>query len=843
MAHDTATARRAYGSSEILHACGRLSTVLALTLLTFVWGGTYLYLKLDREKSFQATIENTANLASIFEEQVARSIKDIDKTILFLRHAYESDPTGFDLPSWTTNVYLLRDLTVQIALIGPDGKLMATNVARNVDPVDLSDREHFRVHLTGIRDTLFISKPVLGRASGKWTVQLTRRISKPDGSFGGVIVASLDPYHLSKFIEQIDLGQGGTITLIGTDGIIRARGGLNSDTLGQSIVGTQQFELLMAANKGHFFGPAVNGAGNRLVNFRHMKDFPLIVTVSESEADILDDYQNTETLFYSTASGLSIIIIIAAGMGIAHEIRLKRATAARCESERRVAEKSEELEETLEHMSQGIVMIARDGRIRVINVRARNFLSLDDDVGTGDPMPRDVLDRLNLTEPAIDLTTRELALADGTQIELQTSIVPGGGTLFTLTDITVRKRTETILAEARDRAEAGKRARTAFLATMSHEIRTPLNGVVGMTHLIEECDDPAERAHYIATMRRSASHLLNIIEDVLDVSKLESDRMVFEAVPFDIAELVSNTTEMVSPQVTEKRLSLSIEIAPDVPRRLTGDPRRLRQIILNLLGNAVKFTEAGRVQVRVDQAGPANDGNVLLRFAVEDSGIGIAPEYIGNLFQDFSQLDGSITRRFGGTGLGLAISRKLAEKMGGEISVSSQLGRGSTFTVLLPMRVEDDARGANGLSAAPRTHGDDAKSLDILLAEDSPTNALIATRFLEKMGHRVTSVGDGQAALEALDAHPFDLVFMDIMMPRMDGLSATRAIRTSGEPYADMPIIALTAATLAEDRERAFESGVDGFSTKPVSFDRLRSAIEEVMRRRGGKLRGDQAAA
>ncbi|MDR3497020.1 MAG: histidine kinase dimerization/phospho-acceptor domain-containing protein, partial [Ancalomicrobiaceae bacterium] len=613
-------------AGEILRACLRLSTMLALTLLVFLWGGTYLYLKLDREKSFQASIESTANLASLFEEHVDRSIKEIDKTLLFLRHAYESNPTGFDLPSWTTNVYLLRDLTVQIALIGPDGRLMASNVARKVDPVDLSDREHFRVHLNSTADTLFISKPVLGRASGKWTVQLTRRMSKPDGSFAGVIVASLDPYHLSKFIEQIDLGQGGTITLLGTDGVIRARGGLNADTLGQSIVETQPFKMMMAANKGHFLGAGVTANGTRLVNFRHMKDFPLIVVVSEAESDILDDYQDTESLFLSTASGLSLIIIIVAAMGIAHEIRLKRATAARSESERRVAEKSEELEETLEHMSQGIVMVAHDSRLRVINARARNFLSLEGHVGIGDAVPHPIMHLLKLTEPAIDLTARELSLGDGTQVELQTSIVPGGGTLFTLTDITARKRTETILAEARDRAEAGKRARTAFLATMSHEIRTPLNGVVGMTHLIEECDDANERAHYIATMRRSASHLLNIIEDVLDVSKLESDRMVFEAIPFDIAELVTNTSDMVSPQAADKRLSLCVDIAGDLPTRLTGDPRRLRQIILNLLGNAIKFTEVGRVQVRVDQAGAATGGNVLLRIAVEDSGIGIAPE-------------------------------------------------------------------------------------------------------------------------------------------------------------------------------------------------------------------------
>jgi CheY-like chemotaxis protein/nitrogen-specific signal transduction histidine kinase len=402
--------------------------------------------------------------------------------------------------------------------------------------------------------------------------------------------------------------------------------------------------------------------------------------------------------------------------------------------------------------------------------------------------------------------------------------------LVTLTDISIHRRNAAVLAEARDRAEAATRARTAFLATMSHELRTPLNGVVGTIGLLEQEDDCEERALYLRTMRRSAEHLLQIIDDILDITKLEADRVGFERRPFEVAGLVRTATDLVAPRAQEKGLTIEVDLDAAVPAVLSGDAGRLRQVLVNLLGNAVKFTEAGTVTVRVDLESECLFSDVAaLRIRVEDTGIGIAEEDLGHLFVKFSQLDGSITRRFGGTGLGLAISRELVEKMGGRIDVASRLGEGSTFTVVVPLEIaaaDEVAPAPAAVEASPVT----AIGLDVLLAEDNPTNTLVATRLLEKMGHRVVAVADGRAAVEALAAGRFDLVLMDMMMPVMDGLTATRLIRSGDRATADIPIVALTANALAEDRDAALAAGADTFVTKPVTVEKLLSALVAAMR-------------
>ncbi len=816
----------------VVFAASRLSTLLALALLSFLWGGTFLYLQIDRERTIDAAIANTSNMARLFEEHVAESLKEVDQTLQFVRHAYEQDPQGFDLPAWTTNGYLQHGLTVQMSMIGPDGMLFATNVARKPAPMDLSDREHFKVHVNGTRDELFVSKPVLGRASGKWTIQLTRRVTKPDGSFGGVIVASVDSYYLSRFFEQIDLGAEGSITLLGTDGVIRARGGILASDLGRSVAGTEFFQFANSSARGSKIIDGIGVKGRRIISFRRMKDFPLIVTVAQSEAEVLAGYEQEKQIFIWTTTALSVVLLIVMWVGVVHELRLMRARNAQATSERRALSKSLELEATLRHTSQGIVMLDRNKHLRVINPRAIELLGLGATAMIGKPLPTNVTHMLSDAESkSPENSSVEISLDPDITIALSSSSLPDEGTLYTLTDISQHKRNEAVLADARDRAEAGARARASFLATMSHEIRTPLNGVIGMTQLLDDCDDVEERKTYIDTMRRSAEHLRMIIEDILDMSKLDADRMTFEFVPFDLAETVRTSIEMVEPAAAEKKLVLSSTIDPHLPSRLMGDPGRLRQVLLNLLGNAVKFTAVGSVKLEVDAIDVQDKpGLQMLRFRVTDTGIGMAPDDLGKLFKDFSQIDGSITRRFGGTGLGLAISRKLAENMGGEISVTSEIGVGSTFMVLLPICPAEESRQPAAAPAPAKTLAPaESRGLDLLLAEDSPTNTMVATRLLQKLGHRVTAVVDGVEALDALSKQSFDAIFMDVMMPRMDGLTATRLIRSSGAPYANIPIIALTAAALSEDRDEAFAAGVNCFATKPVSSDRMRASLEQAL--------------
>ena len=837
---------------HIVRAATRLSTVLGALLIVIVWTSAFLYLRLDYEKSMEAARSQSANLARLFDENVDRSIKEIDKTLLILRTAYERDPASFDLPAWTSNAYHLKDLTLQVGLIGADGMLKATNVARNPVPLDLSDREHFIVHKNSVEDKLFISKPLLGRASGKWTVQLTRRVIKPDGSFDGVLVVSLDPYHLSKFFEQVDIGPHGSVTLIGTDGIIRARGGLDTSSLGKSLAGTEVFDLIKSNSAGLYVAGGRIDGYKRLVAYRVMKDFPLVTLVGFALDDIVADHQRIHRFVTLAAAVGTVLLLLVTLTSIVHELHLHRAREARRLADRLAKEKSDDLEATFCHMSQGIVMLDPGGAIRIANPRAAELLGPVCDLSPGAPLPTPLRVEPRPEDagtPGLGAHVFDYETPAGLVVEVGTDQLPDGGCVVTLTDITARKRNEYALAEARDRAEAASRTRTAFLAVMSHEMRTPLNGVVGMATLLEATPLDAEQSACVKTLRRSADHLLVLINDVLDFTKLESGHLEFEACRFDLADLVAGTVDMIRPVADEKHLSMHVEIADDVPAAVVGDPARLRQIILNLVGNAVKFTSRGAVTVVLRAGSTGASCCAPIEIEVRDTGIGIEPEDLPRLFKEFVQVDGSIQRRFGGTGLGLAISRKLARRMDGDIAVESRPGVGSRFT----LRVVLGRASAEALPAAPSEAGPGAPGggealhlparlatmatamvmpahgRDILVAEDNATNMLVVTRILETLGHRVTGVGDGRAAVDAVASRHFDLVLMDVMMPGLDGLSAIREIRAGGGPDAGIPIIVLTANAHEEEHRDAIAAGADGFTTKPIDRATLAAVIEWVL--------------
>ncbi len=404
---------------------------------------------------------------------------------------------------------------------------------------------------------------------------------------------------------------------------------------------------------------------------------------------------------------------------------------------------------------------------------------------------------------------------------------PEGDTIWygIATDVTAQKQVQLQLEHAKQAAEAANQAKSQFLANMSHEIRTPINGVLGMTRLLLDTELSPQQREYADTVRYSGDVLLSVINDILDFSKIEAGHLALEQIDFELATVLHELGSMMALRIREKGLHYQAELAPGVPARLRGDPGRLRQVLLNLVGNAVKFTDTGGVQLSISVASQSAS-HCTLQFSVRDSGIGIPAEKIPQLFNRFSQLDESTSRRYGGTGLGLAICQQLVTLMGGEIRASSQPGQGAEFSFTLPLQVADPA----SAQPAPRVpQAANGQHYRVLLAEDNPVNQRVAVKMLENLGCSVHTANNGLHALSALARQDFDIVFMDLQMPEMDGIEATRAIRAGDAEVRDpaIAIVALTANALADEKARCFAVGMNDFLVKPIQPEALAGALRQ----------------
>ncbi len=958
----------------------------SLVLAAASWFAAFTLADRDEREATLRAQRDTGNLARIIAEQTTRAIAGTDRILNYV---------AYDLHRLGGQSTLLRDalrnatqdsgLLLQLAYADGRGDLIQTSVEDAPARVNLADREHFRVHKDGTVQGLFISRPVFGRASGKWSIQLSRKVtapgSGPEGGFGGIIVASLDPFYFSRIFDDLDVGRQGIVAIFGQDGILRARSVMNETIIGQDVSESALFKASRASAQGFLRTVSTVDGVARLSSFRRLDSYPLVVLAGFAEAEFMAETWARQRIYVAGASAATALLLAmallvtwqsraqgrahaaldeAAGKLRASKARLRdiaetasdwfwemdaamrvtdvsgdvsgasdgsirdpgRLLGRRCDEialrqpgdEQRWTEFRRSLDEHRPFRDFDFAVRGPDGAVRIwsmsgkpvlgddggfagyrgsgadVTERRRAERSLADSeqryramfAAVGQPIvvtdQRAVITGFNPAAEALFgyregevvgrnvtvlmpeaqafahdglfqgyrasgraqpiSTIREVSIrhADGTFIPTEIALSSwrtGGAEQFigVFRDVSKAKQIEADLRQARDSAEHANRMKSEFLATISHEIRTPMNGVLGTLLLLGGGELGAEERRLAGIARQSAESLLRLLDDILDFSKLEAGKIAIEeetCAPSRIAEAV---VDVFKPKADEKGLLLSCRMLPSVPDAVVTDPARLRQILFNLVGNAIKFTSAGHVAIRARRGASLADGRFLLEFEVEDTGIGIRPEALPHMFDRFTQADSSITRRYGGTGLGLAICKELCGLLGGDIDVASAPGRGSLFrfsVACLPGEAADLRLEGDGMDAVVPQPA--LPRLRVLAVDDNPVNRDIVRAMLERAGHSVVTATDGAEAVQIAGREPFDLVLMDIQMPGMDGLTATRLIRNLPAPARRVPVIALTAHASGSSRPECEDAGMNGFVSKPIRPAALFEEIAAVLR-------------
>jgi PAS domain S-box-containing protein len=929
-------------------------TVLGgFVLAGLLWVGI-IYLIEDATHSIRKEAERDArNVSTAVAEQTDRVIDSIDQMLRTLGYLVERDGSRFKLSDMVDRGLLVNDLVLQVAYTDATGTMLQSSI-RDAPPVSIADREHFRVHAERKVSGLYISRPVFGRASGKWSIQFSRRIDRPDGSFGGVAVASVDPDYFKRFYSDLSLGKDGVVMLVGDDGGVRARS-IATDLATADISGTPLQRLAREpGGKAAVLESALDKVP-RIYVASPVSHAPLTAIVGLAEEEVLDAVAAQRTVYLGAGLFGSVMIF---GFALTIRFLVQRQAAAEKRLRQAIDNMSDGLilydsqdrvvlwnacyEQVFPHLKQllkpgirfqelaqraahnirgaetpeardrwirwrldqmrsapqrfqqdlpdgrtidtaerptgdgGIVSVSRDitplkesaKRLTESETRFRDFAEVASDwFWETDDTHRftyvsdraealgistanlSTLDRLGLEEDPRQSDERRVFLAAGKSFHDWHVAVTRAGATYNLSlsgkplrnasgaflgyrgcarDISVQIAAADTLERARRAAEAANRSKSEFLANMSHEIRTPMNGVIGMTAILLETSLDSRQLRYTRAIAQSAEALLAIINDILDYSKLEAGRVSLEGIPFATEALIDQVLSLTQNAARAKGLALIVDYPTGPVGALVGDPTRIRQVLLNLVSNAIKFSDKGTIQIIVSST-PVKDGRRMLTFQVRDEGIGISVEMQTRLFDRFTQGDASTSRKYGGSGLGLAICRQLAELMAGDIGVSSQPGAGSTFWLRLTLPTADE----RSLVGAGSDLTDDKapsmlRSLSVLVAEDNSINQMVIGEILADGGHRVRFVETGAQAVEAVRAESFDLVLMDISMPEMDGATATRLIRAMPDGKGRIPIVALSAHAMAGDRERYLAEGMDDYVTKPVDPPTLFRAMARV---------------
>lgn len=805
--------------------------ISCIASLLINWAGVWEATQRVEHTITQDSFRELQQTATLFADQVGNAINSVDVTLRFTAHHLASHEES--IKALVDKGAISLEHLVLLTFVDKDGNTVESNLGPDPNRTPLADREHIRVHLEGSVDGLFIGKPVIGRVSKLWSIQLTRKVVDADGSLRGVLVASLDPFYFNRFWEGVLKSDDErilqpSVTLYGLDGVVRT-GSRNLEAALQAQAPQESLRALaMRMQSGRLSDHSSENA--QASYFIRMPNLPLIAVASYLRTGIETKAREQEMELYILGFVISAIIIVTGA------ILLWSITVSR-RNELRAVSAETRLASALDAMKDSFAIYDEEGKLAAFNKSFANWFS------KGGAMQD--LQRMEsfLSQRSIPLAlgeqTREneIQFDDKSWLRIESSQTPVGETVLYGADITQSRLREEALVERTRQVEAqaqrmeelatiaerAAKVKSSFLAAMSHEIRTPLNAINGFTQLLRKNHVDDESNRITALISDSCRHLLDIVDDILDFTRLEADKVTLHLRPITVRNLVSELMQTAQVLTKDKPVTVAYDVETAIPERINADQRRLKQILLNLISNAAKFTQQGSIEVHVKLSGDR------ILYEVCDTGDGIPPTVGARIFEPFEQASPEGQLRAAGTGLGLAITRRLVNLMGGHISFRNRNGGGTIFCVDLPFSPAAD----HEIKSTPSSEVlRDIGSLNILIADDAPSSRMLLRLMLSKHGHKVDEAENGLEAVEALQAKAYDLVVLDVQMPVMDGLRAAQTVRTMRNGKSQLPLIALTAQVLDEEVVRAKQAGFDIVLGKPFMEEDLRNAIREALNER-----------
>ena len=824
-----------------------LVALIVLVVGACVSGGAVVTWR-DYHDTLSRMREQQENLAELVERHVAHAVANTDIVFdLVEDRVYHHDlmDRGANEADWADFARLSSKLPSQgrLWLFRADGQSVVNSLPFPNPVLNSSQQEYFRVHVNERRGT-FISEVIRGRSTGKLIFNISRRLDDKDGRFLGVVVASIDIDYFTQQFSRLRLGETGAIAVLRDDGALIMRRP-DPDAIGKRYPNAGVLKRVREAPAGAWTAVSAIDGVVRQSAYRKLPDLPLLVVVSMARDEILEPWRG-RTIAATIGGGLLILLASAFALAVGRSMQRERGAHGTLErANHTLMEVNRRLHSVLGTAADGICGVDRQGMVTFINpagaallgCREHDLLGEDLHVlshyarADGTPLPvsdcqvQQVMATGHGRRVDEDLFFRK----DGSSFAVEYAAAPvlddSGvvGAILTFRDITGRLAVDADLRAAKHADEQANRAKSEFLANMSHEIRTPMTAIIGLSDLLGHTALLPRQQDYVNKIKVSARSLLGILNDILDYSKIEAGKLDLAAVPFDMDVLLRDLSTVVSIGAQTKDIEVLFAVDDAVPRYLVGDDLRLQQVLINLVGNAIKFTDHGQVVVRVALAEDSAE-QVMLRFAVEDTGIGIGPELRDRLFHAFSQGDGSTTRRYGGTGLGLAISARLAALMGGGIGVDSTPGAGSTFWFT--------ARLLRGTRPTPPVLLDQLKGLRVLVVDDNGIARQIARDICLSLGWAPRCVSSGEAAIEAFRDASYDIVLMDWRMAGMDGIAAARAIKAM-TPADEAPpvVIVVTAYNRELVSARVGAAGIEAVLPKPITPSTLLDTVSNLLHR------------